>query len=164
MKKFMLGRKRKNNEVQDLDLAPMLSLMIAIIPVILSSAVLFKIRIFNSTVFPVSEKVVNQQSGVHHKPVTYLEIKNLNRIKVIIKKGDKTVFRSVKKLSQLERTLRSLKKRFPQMEALKIQSHGEVSYKYLIRVFDIAKSQRDNDKKEQEALYKDVTLNDIFNG
>ena len=165
MKKINLGRKRKYSEVKDLDLAPMLSLMIAIIPVILSSTVLFKIRVFNSTVFPASEKVISQKSGVDHKPVTYLEINNLKSIKITIKKGRKIVFQSTKKLSQLERTLRRLKYKFPQMKSLKIQSDGKVSYKDLIQVFDIAKSQKDIKGKEvKKSLYEDVTLNDIFNG
>ncbi len=162
-----LNRKRKQIENKDLDLAPMLSLMIAIIPVILASAVLFKIRIFDSSVFPASDKVI-QSDGAQEFPITYLEITDSNQIKIEVKKNDKSIFETSTSLAQLQPLLKNLKLKYPDMKSLKIESKGDVSYKDIIKVFDMAKSplQSGSESKETliETLFDDVTLEDIFKG
>lgn len=162
-----LNKKRKQIENKDLDLAPMLSLMIAIIPVILASAVLFKIRIFDSSVFPASDKVM-QKDGADDHPITFLEIKDNNSIKVQVKKSEKITFETQTSLVELNKILTNLKLKYPDMKSLKIESGSDVSYKDIIKVFDIAKSplNKDVDSSEvkKETLFDDVTLEDIFKG
>jgi biopolymer transport protein ExbD len=160
-----LNSKRKKIETKDLDLAPMLSLMIAIIPVLLATSVILKIRIFDSSVFPASDKVM-QSDGANERPITYIEITNSNKIKVEVKKVDKSVFETSTSLANLHQTLKSLKNKFPDMKSLKIESATEVSYKEIIQIFDMAKMPIKNDKNEAigETLFEDVTLEDIFKG
>ena len=163
-----LNKKRKQIENKDLDLAPMLSLMIAIIPVILASAVLFKIRIFDSSVFPASDKVM-QSDGAQEIPITFLEITDGNKIKVEVKKNDKLIFETSTNLAKLQDILKNLKLKYPDMKSLKIESNGDVSYKEIIKVFDIAKApilnaNDDSEESLKETLFDDVTLEDIFKG
>lgn len=161
-----LAKPRKKIENKDLDLAPMLSLMIAIIPVMLASAVLFKVRIFDSSVFPASDKVM-QSDGANESPITYLEITDKEKIKVIVKQADQNVFESETSLIKLSGVLKSLKSKYPDMKSLKIESSGDVSYKDIIQVFDMAKAPLnigEKDSSKKETLFDDVTLEDIFKG
>lgn len=161
-----LGGKRKEVENKDLDLAPMLSLMIAIIPVILASAVLFKIRIFDSSVFPASDKVL-QSDGANENPIAFLEVTSSSKIKVDVKKNDNVVFETTTSLGQLHQILKNLKAKYPEMKSLKIESASDVSYKEIIQIFDMAKAPEASQSEDSEAnvsLFDDVTLEDIFKG
>ncbi len=162
-----LNKKRKQIENKDLDLAPMLSLMIAIIPVILASAVLFKIRIFDSSVFPASDKVM-QKDGANENPITFLEIKNSQSVLVKVKKNEKVDFETETSLVNLNKILTNLKMKYPDMKSLKIESGSDVSYKDIIKVFDIAKSpivqSEETEDIKKDTLFDDVTLEDIFKG
>lgn len=162
-----LNKKRRQIENKDLDLAPMLSLMIAIIPVILASAVLFKIRIFDSSVFPASDKVM-QSDGAQENPIAHLEITDSNKIRIEVKKNDQLVFETSTGLAQLQTVLKGLKNKYPNMKSLKIESNGDVSYKDIIKVFDMAKAPMaegtNSGESLKETLFDDVTLEDIFKG
>lgn len=160
MKTLKLKRKRKEVEHKDLDLAPMLSLMVTIIPMLIASAVFYKVRIFDSSVFPNSTKV-EQQSGADEIPTTYAEVVNTNKVILTVKKGEKTLFRTEKKLAELEPAFVSLTSKYPDMKSLKITSNKNVSYKDLIFVFDKAKQPT---KEQKESLFSDVSLDDIFKG
>jgi biopolymer transport protein ExbD len=158
-----LFKERKKIEVKDLDLAPMLSLMIAIIPVMLATMVMFKIRIFDSSVFPTSDKVA-QSDGANESPITYLEIESTSVIKVTVKQADRNVFETDSSLADLNSVLKKLKSKYPSMKSLKIESSADVSYKDIIKVFDMAKSKESAEVENSESLFDDVTLEDIFKG
>lgn len=160
MKTLKLKRKRNNAEHEDLDLSPMLSLMVTIIPLLLASAVFYKIRIFDSSVFPTSNKV-EQKDGADELPVTYVEMGSGSKAIILVKKGEKTLFRTEKNIKELDSAFKSLIVRFPEMKSLKISSDKSVSYKDLILVFDKAKQPIGEDKK---SLFDDVSLDDIFKG
>lgn len=160
MKKLSFSRKKREPLEADVDLTPMLSLMVAIVPLLLTSAVFFKVRIFDSSVLPTSAKVM-QQDGADELPVTYVELESKDKVILLVKKGEKTLFRTEKSLNNLDKTLRSLTQKYPDMKSLKITSNKSVSYKDLIHVFDMAKQPTVDTK---ESLFDDVSLDDIFKG
>lgn len=161
MRTLKLSRKKDKVEHEDLDLTPMLSLMVTIIPLLLVSAVFYKIRIFDSSIFPASEKVVQEMNGADELPITYVDLENSNKAIVLVKKGEKTLFRSVKRIQELDSEFKSLLIKFPEMRSLKITSDKSVSYKDLIYVFDQAKQPS---SQENKSLFEDVSLDDIFRG
>ena len=158
-----MNKKRKKIESKDLDLAPMLSLMVSIIPVLLATSVIFKIRIFDSSVFPASDKVV-QSDGANENPIAYLEFEKTQHIKLLIKQNEEKLYEVSTSLAKLQDVLKALKTKYPNMKSLKIESSPEISYKEIIKVFDIAKSPLDQKAGENETIFEDVTLEDIFKG
>lgn len=160
MKKLNIGRRKKVEPETEVDLTPMLSLMVAIVPLLLVSAVFFKIRIFDSSVLPTAENVM-QKDGADELPVTHVELESRNKVILLVKKGEKTIFRTEKNLNNLGESLHLLTQKYPAMKSLKITSNKSVSYKDLIHVFDMAKQPTVDAK---EALFEDVSLDDIFKG
>lgn len=161
--KNMMNKKRRKIESKDLDLAPMLSLMVSIIPVLLATSVIFKIRIFDSSVFPASDKVV-QSDGANESPIAYLEIEKTQSVRLILKKNEDKLYETTTSLVRLQDILKMLKTKYPDMKSLKIESSPEISYKDIIKVFDMAKSPLDEKINGKETIFEDVTLEDIFKG
>lgn len=161
MKKLGLKRRRPKVEHEDIDLTPMLSLMVTIIPLLISMAVFYKIRIFDSSVFPTAPNIEQKINGADELPVAYLDMESANKVIVLVKKGEKTLFRTQVKIQELDSEFKSLTQKFPDMKSLKITSDKSVSYKDLIFVFDQAKQPTGEEKK---SLFDDVSLNDIFKG
>lgn len=161
--KKIIDKKRRKIESKDLDLAPMLSLMVSIIPVLLATSVILKIRIFDSSVFPASDKVM-QSDGANENPIAHLEIEDVNEIKLVLKQNDAKLYETTTSLAKLHGTLKVLKTKYPNMKSLKIESSPEISYKEIIKVFDMAKSPLDEKISNGETIFEDVTLEDIFKG
>lgn len=161
MKTLKLKRKKNKAEHEDLDLTPMLSLMVTVIPLLLVSAVFYKIRIFDSAVFPSPAKVEQKIGGADELPVTYVDLENSKKAIILVKKGEKTLFRTEKTIQELDSAFKQLLVKFPDMRSLKITSNKSVSYKDLIYVFDQAKQPSGEEKK---SLFDDVSLDDIFRG
>lgn len=161
MKKLNLKRKRPKVEHEDIDLTPMLSLMVTIIPLLISMAVFYKIRIFDSTVFPTAPSIEQKTDGADELPIAFVELEGANKAIVLVKKGEKTLSRTQIRIKDLSSEFKTLTQKFPDMKSLKITSDKSVSYRDLIFVFDQAKQPMGEDKK---SMFDDVSLNDIFKG
>ncbi len=160
-------KKKKSGEVAIQLTALVDALTILLVFFMMSKVASSNINIFDSSVFPTSDKEA-QSDGANESPITYLEISNINSIKVIVKSLDKNVFESVAGLDQLNVILKNLKIKYPSMKSLKIESSPEVSYKDIIKVFDMAKTPESLNgssvQDKSKTLFEDVTLEDIFKG
>ncbi len=163
-------KKKKSGEVAIQLTALVDALTILLVFFMMSKVAGSNIKIFDSSVFPTSEKQA-QADGANEAPITYLEITDVNKIKVTVKSADKNVFESVTALDQLNLMLKNLKLKYPLMKSLKIESSPEVSYKDVIKVFDMAKApesvqgnESTSPSTDKPTLFEDVTLEDIFKG
>ena len=159
-------KKKKSGEVVVQLTALVDALTILLVFFMMSNVASSNIKIFDSSVFPTSDKAA-QSDGANELPITYLEITSVSSIKETVKSADKSLYESMSSLEQLNSTLKKLKLKYPSMKSLKIESSPEVSYKDIIKVFDMAKtpeSVKGSDLSNQQTLFEDVTLEDIFKG
>lgn len=159
-------KKKKSGEVAIQLTALVDALTILLVFFMMSKVAGSNIKIFDSSVFPTSEKSA-QKDGANEAPITYLQISNIDSIKVSVKSDDKSIYDGETTLSQLNVLLKNLKIKYPLMKSLKIESSPEVSYKDVIKVFDMAKAPegvQDSGQNEKPTLFEDVTLEDIFKG
>lgn len=164
---MLIKRKKKRSSEVTVNLTALVdALTILLVFFMLQASVNSNVKIFDSSVFPSSDRAA-QKDGANEMPVTHVEIETLNSIKVVVKQADKVMFETVSNMDKLNPLLKQLKNKYPDMKSLKIESSSEISYKDVIKVFDMAKSPESMDgttTAEAKTLYEDVTLEDIFKG
>lgn len=162
----MLKRKKKKSSEVVVNVTALVdALTILLVFFMLQHAVNSNVNIFDSSVFPASDRV-NQKDGANENPVTHVEIENIKSIKVIVKVADKTIYETVSNMDNLNTLLVQLKVKYPLMKSLKIESSSDVLYKDVIKIFDMAKAPEsiDESSTEKTTLFDDVTMEDIFKG
>lgn len=164
---MLIKRKKKRSSEVTINITALVdALTILLVFFMLNHAVNSNVKIFDSSVFPSSDRVM-QKDGANENPITYVEIENVKSIKVIVKQADKTMYETVASMDQLNPLLIKLKEKYPNMKSMKIESSSDVSYKDVIKIFDMAKAPESVEgvnAADVKTLYEDVTLEDIFKG
>jgi len=163
---FKVKRRRKSAEVKDLDLAPMLSLMVALIPMILLSVSFYKVQSFDSSIFAQESSKTQSQKGLKEAPSAFLTVNNKRLTTIVIKNSLRVFGRySINNKSgeisyaKIEDTFKVIKDKWPEIKSLKVNPSSNVSYDELIAVFDLGKTV---DKVNKTPLFTDISLTGIL--
>ncbi len=159
-------RSRKSAEVKELDLAPMLSLMVSLIPMILLSVSFYKVQSFDSSIFVQESSQKETKEGLKETPSAFLTVSNNRNATILIKTSKKVLKKfnindSAGQISydKLEKTFKHIKHDWPMIVSLKVNPQSNVSYDELIAVFDLGKKV---DTENKAPLFKDVSLTGIL--
>ncbi len=166
----------------DLDLAPLLAVMVKLVPVLLVSSAFVQV-VTVETDLPQAVKEAIQQQEKKETPTT-IQIKASNKEGLIItvsKNGAEKIQVIPKKdgafdFNQLHLTLQKVKSENPEIFKVELTPDETIAYKDIVRITDEARRSRDKkvtfpvqDSKENKTvmtdfMFPDVVFTNIFDG
>lgn len=179
-------RRRKNYRITnpsefELDLAPLLAVMVKLVPVLLLSSAFVQVMMIE-TDLPQAVKVAIQKQ--EEKPTTNIMMRaNIkNGIQIVVQKGGNQTTQTVPlkegafDYPTLHKTLQKVKAENPEIFKLEMNPDANISYRDIVKMTDIARRSRDKevrfplfDAKENKTvttdyMFPDVVFSNIFDG
>lgn len=167
----------------ELDLAPLLAVMVKLVPVLLLSSSFVPISVVESELPQVVKEAIERNiSNENDKVAIQLEISNKTGFRILVdKKGDQQVFNIPLKenkldLAALHEALVKVKKQYPTIFKLELTPDADVPYKEVVRAMDQARKSHDKsvrfpvlDKKTNkeimtEFMFPDVVFTNVMEG
>lgn len=153
----MRGRikhKINHNSEFDLDLAPLLAVMVKLVPVLLVSSAFVQMMIIETDLPQVVQQAIEEQKN-NPKPTTVaVEMSKKLGIKIVITEGDKQTVETVSlnkdqqlDLPSVQAKFQEVKKAHPEVFKIEMNPEEDVPYKDVVSVMDEARKSRNNDVK-----------------
>lgn len=179
--KFTRRSKPHINHEFDLDLAPLLSVMVKLVPVLLISSAFVQISIVE-TDLPQAVKDAIQQPQDNLKPQSLqIKMNSISGFEITLQKDGNTKSFSVPNnnnqwdFKALHETLVQMKKEIPQVFRLDLKPEGNVKYQDIVKVMDQARraqqknlefefKDKEGKSKSTEFMFPDVVLANIMEG
>lgn len=149
----MAGRfkvRNTNNQEFELDLAPLLSVMVKLVPVLLISSAFVQMMIIETELPQVVQQAIQDQDKNPKAPQVTVEINKKDGVKIIVndqgqEKVEVVALTSEKQFnySELHAKFQEVKKAYPQVFKIEFNPDGNVSYKDVVKVMDEARRARD---------------------
>lgn len=173
-----------NNSYEfDLDLAPLLSVMVKLVPVLLISSAFLQVAVIETDLPQAVKEAVEQQEKDKDLASIQLDVSSKQGIKVIVAKNgtQKVDVVPVKAdgsfdLENLHLNLQRVKTENPKVFRIELAPEGNVPYKELVKIMDEARKSRNKDlrfpvydsKKGQEVetdyMFPDVVFANMMEG
>ncbi len=149
-------RRKKTHYIVDLNLAPLLSLFVALIPMLLLTAIFQKAGIIN-LYLPTAEESVQQPESVGAMNDFTLAI-SISPSELTLKKDNVTLFRNLLEdglnPDGLAAALAKVKSEYPKKRDIILLLDGSILYQTIIQIMDTAR------EYEGKELFPDVSLAD----
>ncbi|MEK6774447.1 MAG: biopolymer transporter ExbD [Bdellovibrionota bacterium] len=174
--------KLEHNTEIELDLAPLLAVMVKLVPVLLLSSAFVQMMIIE-TELPqvVQEAIQRQDENKNEKSSITLEVSNKNGLKIIIKE------KGINKIDTVPMTagkfdwvsihgkLKVVKKAYPEIFKVDLKPEEDVAYEDLVKLMDEARRSRDQQKfpvydtqsgknVETEYMFPEIVFANTFEG
>lgn len=149
------GNRKKSDEDTDLDLVPIMNVFLVMVPLLLTSASFFNLKIINTSV-PVlgnSESVIAQESDIKLTVIVELEEEGI-RLSALSDEADTEALNQVGTyfakentrqypLDKLSSFLQKLKTQYPKSDTVIIIPEGSIIYDTIIQTMDVARYSND---------------------
>lgn len=149
------GNRRKSDEDTDLDLVPIMNVFLVMVPLLLTSASFFNLKVINTSV-PVlgnSESVIAQESDIKLTVIVELEEEGI-RLSALSDEADTEALNQVGTyfakentrqypLDKLSSFLQKLKTQYPKSDTVIIIPEGSIIYDTIIQTMDVARYSND---------------------
>lgn len=169
-------KKHKNHMSHEfeLDLAPLLAVMVKLVPVLLVSSAFVQLMVIETDLpQAVKEAIVENQEKP--KASIQLEISQKTGIKVIVAKDGAQNVEQIPNpaegkfdLTSLQKTLQKVKSQNPDIFKIELAPENTVAYKDIVKIMDEARRSRDKevrfpifDKKENKPTTTDYMFPDV---
>jgi len=179
--KFSRRSKPHTSHEFDLDLAPLLSVMVKLVPVLLISSAFVQISIVETDLPQAVKDAILQPQDINKPQSVQVTMNNERGFEVTLQKDGQTKSFSVPKANNqwdykaLHETLIQMKKEIPQVFRLDLKPEGNIKYQDIVKAMDQARrSQQKNlefefkDKegktKTTEFMFPDVVFANIMEG
>lgn len=185
----MARRRRKQPELDsdstfELDLAPMLALMVTLIPVMLLSTAFVKVKVIETALPQVVEKALKEDRNKKDRQIS-VDLSMSKRRGFYLKVLVDGRVRNKKRLSRqngqwnlegLHKELVRVKRKFPKTFRLNLTPAENVPYDDIVKVMDAARRTNDNDpeiylqdeekgkKVKVELMFPDVVFSNVVEG
>ncbi|WP_413288021.1 ExbD/TolR family protein [Bdellovibrio sp. HCB337] len=141
-----------NHEYEfELDLAPLLAVMVKLVPVLLVSSAFVQMTVIETQLPQVVQQAIEKQDKDEKAAHITIEVKEKEGVKIIVKKDGKESVEVVPKkadgnfdFARLHERLRDVKTQNPEVFKVDISPDAGVSYKDIVHVMDEARRSRDN--------------------
>lgn len=141
-----------NHEYEfDLDLAPLLAVMVKLVPVLLVSSAFVQMMTIETQLPQVVQQAIEKNDKDEKATHITLEVKEKEGVKIIVKKDGKESVEVVPKkadgnfdFARLHERLRDVKIQNPEVFKVDLSPDAGVSYKDIVHVMDEARRSRDN--------------------
>lgn len=175
--------KIQNNYEFELDLAPLLSVMVKLVPVLLISSAFVQVMVIETDLPQAVKEAVQKQEDDQNLASIQLDVSRKEGIKLIVaKQGNQQVERIPATadggfdLPALHKQLQKVKTENPKVFRIEMAPAGDVSYKEIVRIMDEARKSRDKDVRfpvwdsqkqkevETDYMFPDVTFANMMDG
>jgi biopolymer transport protein ExbD len=136
----------------DLDLAPLLAVMVKLVPVLLLSSAFVQVMIIETDLPQAVKEAINQNNDKPSKATVQLEIHKTTGIKVIVAKdGQQKVDQIAMKgennydLPGLHKFLQKVKTAHPEVFRIELAPDANIPYRDLVKIMDEVRRSRDKD-------------------
>ncbi len=172
--------KRSSDAAFDLNLAPFLDIVVAIIPMLLLSAVFVEIRTIETPIPTlVAEAVKNADKKTEKEVVITLKVSNQKGFEFLVDdKGKQNTSKIGLKGKALDyeglfQTTRQLKDRYPEVFKLQLAPEKDVSFNEVVKTMDRVRKQGKDDRKvafvdpktgqriETDLMFPNVTFSNV---
>lgn len=153
----MRGRfkpKINHNSEFELDLAPLLAVMVKLVPVLLVSSAFVQMMIIETDLPQVVQQAIEEQNKQPKPTTVAVELSKKLGLKIVITEGDKQSVETVALNSNQELDLptvhakfQAVKKAHPEVFKIEINPDADVPYKDVVSIMDEARKSRNNDIK-----------------
>ncbi len=174
--------KLEHNTEIELDLAPLLAVMVKLVPVLLLSSAFVQMMIIE-TELPqvVQEAIQRQDENKNEKSSITLEVSNKSGLKIVIKEHGinkiDTVPMAAGKFdwTSIHGKLKEVKKAYPEIFKVDLKPEEDVAYEDLVKLMDEARRSRDQQKfpvydtqsgknVETEYMFPEIVFANTFEG
>ncbi len=175
--------KVNSNHEFELDLAPLLAVMVKLVPVLLISSAFVQVMVIETDLPQVVKEAVQNQEDNKDLASIQLDVSKKEGIKVIIAKGgdQKTEVVAMKAdgtfdYASLQKSLQKVKAENPKVFRIELSPEGAVPYKEIVKIMDEARKSRDkavrfpvfDSKKgvevETDYMFPDVVFANMMEG
>jgi len=175
--------KIQNNYEFELDLAPLLSVMVKLVPVLLISSAFVQVMVIETDLPQAVKEAVQKQEDDQNLASIQLDVSRKEGIKLIVaKQGSQHVERIPATadggfdLPALHKQLQKVKTENPKVFRIEMAPAGDVSYKEIVRIMDEARKSRDKDVRfpvwdsqkqkevETDYMFPDVMFANMMDG
>ena len=167
----------------ELDLAPLLAVMVKLVPVLLVSSGFVQMMTIETQLPQVVQQAIEQQDKNVKATLITLEVKDKEGVRIVVLKDGKQTVEVVPKkadgtfdFAALQVRLRDVKKANPEVFKIDLSPDAEVSYNDIVHVMDEARRSRDtktrfmifdkvkNQQVETEYMFPEVTFANTMEG
>ena len=154
-----MSRRRFKTEINhnsefELDLAPLLAVMVKLVPVLLVSSAFVQMMIIETELPQVVQQALQKEEKKEKPTVITLDIDKASGIKVTTNKNGKESVRSIALVNKNELnyvgvhdTLIEVKKENPEVFKIEFSPAANVSYKEIVKLMDEVRKTNDNNVK-----------------
>lgn len=153
----MRGRKKikiNHNSEFELDLAPLLAVMVKLVPVLLVSSAFVQMMIIETDLPQVVQQAIEEQKKDPKPTSVAVEMSKKLGLKIVITEGEKQTIETVSLNSSNELDLprvhakfQEIKKAHPEVFKIEMNPENDVPYKEVVQVMDEARKSRNNEVK-----------------
>ncbi len=133
----------------ELDLAPLLAVMVKLVPVLITSMVFVQTNVIDTELPQGVEAPPNvEQNKLDQLPLITLNISTKNGYSLEANLNNEIVSqKNVKNISDLHAAFQEMKTRYPDVYQLKIKPDEDISYDEIIKIMDSARKSKDANVK-----------------
>lgn len=170
-----LRKPRRNfNHEFELDLAPLLAVMVKLVPVLLLSSAFVQVMMIESDLPQAVKEAIAQQDPEKPKAIIQLEVSIKDGVTIVVQADGKQIKENVAMNKQtfdykaLHKALQKVKAQYPDVYRIEMAPQADVSYQFIVKVMDEARRSRDKDvrfpvydKKENKQIMTDYMFPDV---
>ena len=161
-----------HNSEFELDLAPLLAVMVKLVPVLLVSSAFAQLMIVETELPQIVQEAITREEKTDKPTVVSLTIDKLNGVKISTSKNGKENVRNIAmlsnkefNLSELHNDLIEIKKANPEVFKIELNPADNVPYKDIVKIMDEVRKSRSNDIRfpvQDEKTGKSSTTDYMF--
>lgn len=167
----------------ELDLAPLLSVMVKLVPVLLISSAFVQVMVIETDLPQAVKEAIQKQEDDQNLASIQLDVSKKAGIKVIVARGGEQKIENIPLTSEgafdlaaLHKQLQKVKTENPKVFRIELSPEGDVPYKELVRIMDEARKSRDkalrfpvwdsqkNQQVETDYMFPDVVFSNMMEG
>lgn len=171
----MAGRFKPNinhNSEFELDLAPLLAVMVKLVPVLLISSAFVQMMIIETELPQAVQQAIQKQENNPKATQISLEISKKNGVRIVVNANGKENVELVNLTANkefdmitLQQKLQEVKKSHPEVFKIELNPEADVPYKEIVHVMDEARKSRNNTLRfplKDEKTGKETTTDYMF--
>ncbi|MBX2993582.1 MAG: biopolymer transporter ExbD [Bdellovibrionaceae bacterium] len=167
----------------ELDLAPLLAVMVKLVPVLLISSAFVQVMVIETDLPQAVKEAVQNQEDNKDLASVQIDVSRQEGIKVIVAKQGQQSVEKIPVLTDgsfdlpaLHKQLQKVKAENPKVFRLELVPGGDISYNEIVKIMDEARKSRDKDVRfpvwdstkqkdvETDYMFPDVTFANVMEG
>lgn len=143
----------------ELDLAPLLAVMVKLVPVLLLSSAFVQLMIIETDIPQPVQEAIDRQRGSSNQTLVSVEMHPVDGYRFKVQKNDQLQIESVafSQWELVQEQFEKIKSLHPEVFRIELQPHDRIDYQQIVRMMDAARRSKTK-KFPLEALQKEKAL------